>query len=425
MIATSTTVSSYITSSPNTQAAAAADNATSSSAISSTPSSASSHQSKAVTVGTTIDGVFGLFALLALFLFVVRWWKKRQRIQRTKELRSSWFYGGDVREPDMGIRSEKDQSEYSFSNSGPQSRFSAPSLLSRQSLAVPTFFGRPVSHMRQESGRFPPILSFKHVRNSFFSRREGPNNRTWADKYKNPTKSSLGGESLERKISPPRALMMGTSTDPTGGQVGWGDGGPYPRVGPSLPVTAQQAPSRIELREATPLTWGSSYAATSPLHPPSQSGSLGWQSEKSQPGLGVVAPSVASHSIYSHGSIYTATGLSRDNTMKTTQSEDESMHTEEGAVDAAASSFPMPPLTFPASHGLLHDPYAPSHLPEIPSISFSPNFSHRNLHDSGFMTPSTAQSPGIWEYATYADPTGASPVTVFQKSLDDTRVTKD
>lgn len=425
MTATSTTVSSYITSSPNTQAAAAADNATSSSAISSTPSSASSHHSKAVSVGTTIGGVFGLFALLALLLFVVRWWKKRQRIQRTNELRSSWFYGGDVREPDMGIHSEKDQSEYSFSNSGPQSRFSAPSLLSRQSLAVPTFFGRPIFHMRQESGKFPPILSFKHVRNSFFSRREESSNRTWTDKYKNPPQSSLGGESLKRKISPPRALMMDTSTDPTGGQVGWGEGGPYPRVGPSLPVAAQQAPSRIELREATPLTWGSPYAATPPLHPPSQSGSLGWQSENSQPELGVVAPSVGSHSIYSHGSIYTATGLSRYNTMKTTRSEGESMHTGEGAVAAAASSFPMPPLTFPASHGLLHDPYAPSHLPEFPSISFSPNFSDPDLHDSELTTRSTAQSSGIWEYATYTDPSGASPVTVFPKSLDDARVTKD
>lgn len=428
MTATSTIIPSYITLSPNTQAAAAADNATSSSAISSTPSSASSHHSKAVSVGATIGGVFGLFALLALFLFVVRWWKKRQRIQRTNELRSSWFYGGDVREPEMGIRSEKDQSEYSFSNSGPQSRFSAPSLLSRQSLAVPTFFGRPISHMRQGSGRFPPILSFKHVPN-IFSRREGPNkqqdNRTWAEKYKNPPQSSLGGEPLKRKISPPRALMMDTSTDPTGGQVGWGDGGPYPRVGPSLPVAVQQAPSRIGLHEATPLTWGSSYAATPLLHPPSQSGSLGWQSEKSQPELGVVAPSVASHSIYSHGSIYTANGLSRDNTMKTTRSEGESMHTGEGAVDAAASSFPMPPLTLPASHGLLHDPYASSHLPEIPYISFSPNFSHRNLHDSALMTRSTAQSSGIWEYATYTDPSGTSPVPVFPNSLDDTRVTRD
>lgn len=427
--ATSATVPSYITSSPNTQAAAAANNATSSSTISSTPSPASSHHSKAVSVGTTIGGVFGLFALLALFLFVVRWWKKRQRIQRTNELRSSWFYGGEVREPDMGIRSEEDQSEYSFSNAGPQSRFSAPSLLSSQSPAVPTFFGRPISHMCQESGRFPPILSFKHVRNSFISRREGPHkqqdNRAWADKYKNPPQSSLSGESLKGKISPPRALMMDTSTDPTGGQVGWGDGGPYPRVGPSLPVAVPQAPSRIELREATPLTLGSSYAATPPLHPPSQSGSLGWQSEKSQPELGVVAASVASHSIYSHGSIYTATGLSRGNTMESTRSEGESMHTGEGAIDAAASTFPMPPLTFPTPHGLLHDPYAPSHLSEIPSISFSPNFSHRDLHDPALTTHSTAQSSGIWEYATYTNPSGASPVPVFPRSLDDTRVTRD
>lgn len=111
--------------------------------------------------------------------------------------------------------------------------------------------------------------------------------------------------------------------------------------------------------------------------------------------------------------------------MKTTRSEGESMHTGEGAVDAAASSFPMPPLTLPASHGLLHDPYAFSHLPEIPSISFSPNFSHRNLHDSALMTRSTAQSSGIWEYATYTDPSDTSPVPVFPNSLDDTRVTRD
>ncbi|OXB39121.1 hypothetical protein J007_01090 [Cryptococcus neoformans] len=114
--AASTTVPSHTASSTNTHAAAAAaDNTTSSSTVSSTPSSTSSHHSKAVSAGAAIGGVFGLFALLALFLFIIRWWKRRQRIQRTNQLRSSWFYGGDVPEPDMGIDDEKDRSEYPFS----------------------------------------------------------------------------------------------------------------------------------------------------------------------------------------------------------------------------------------------------------------------------------------------------------------------
>lgn len=429
--AASTTVPSNTASSTNTHAAAAAaDNTTSSSTVSSTPSSTSSHHSKAVSAGAAIGGVFGLFALLALFLFIIRWWKRRQRIQRTNELRSSWFYGGDVPEPDMGIDDEKDRSEYPFSNAGPQSRFSAPSLLSRQSLAVSMPLGRPTSHMRQGSGRFMSILSFKRLRNSFFSRSEGSHkqqdNKAWADKYTYPPRFSLDGESRKRRISPPRAFMMDPCTNPTDDQVGWGDGGPYPRVIPSLSVTAHQAPSRIELREATPVTWGSSYATTPPLRPQSQSVSLGWQSVKSQPKLNVVAPSEASHSIYSDGSTYIATGLSRGNTMRSIQSQGESLHTGEGVVNAAASNFPMPPLTFPMSHALLpHDPYAPSHLPEIPFISFSPNFSHRNLHDSALTTRSTAQSSGTWEYAAYADPGDASPVPVFSKGLDDARVTRD
>lgn len=427
--ATSEVVPSHTISSTNTHdATAAADNTSSSSTISSTPSSASSHHSKAVSVGAAIGGVFGLFALLALSLLIIRWWKRRQRIQRTNELRSSWFYGGDVPEPDMGIHDEKDRGEYPFNNVGLQSRFSAPSLLSRQSLAISTFLTRPISHVRQGSGRFPPIFPFKHLRNSFFSRSERSHkqqgNRAWADKYTNRPQSSLGGEFLKRKISPPRAFMMDPPIDPTDDQAGWEEGGPYPRVTPSLPVAAQ-ASSRIELCEAIPVTWGSSYAATPPLRAQSQSASLDWQSDKSQPQLNVVAPSETSHSVYSHGSTYIATGLSRGNTMKSTQSEGESMHTGEGAVNPAASNFPMPPLSFPMSHALSHDPYAPLHLPEIPSISFSPNFSHRNLHDSALTTRSTAQSSGTWEYAAYADPGGASPVTVFPKGLDNARVTRD
>ena len=49
-----------------------------------------------------------MFALVALLLFCIRMVLKRRRVRRTSELRSSWFYGGDVDEPVEEYRNETD-----------------------------------------------------------------------------------------------------------------------------------------------------------------------------------------------------------------------------------------------------------------------------------------------------------------------------
>jgi hypothetical protein len=61
--------------------------------------------SKGKSTGAAIGGVFALLAAIALVLFLIRCYKRRKRVDRTQEIRSSWFYGGDVTEPeDVGLR---------------------------------------------------------------------------------------------------------------------------------------------------------------------------------------------------------------------------------------------------------------------------------------------------------------------------------
>jgi hypothetical protein len=61
--------------------------------------------SRGKSTGAAIGGVFALLAAIALVLFLIRCYKRRKRVDRTQEIRSSWFYGGDVTEPeDVGLR---------------------------------------------------------------------------------------------------------------------------------------------------------------------------------------------------------------------------------------------------------------------------------------------------------------------------------
>ncbi|KAK4687213.1 hypothetical protein P7C73_g2902, partial [Tremellales sp. Uapishka_1] len=140
------------------------------SASSSVSSANDSSSSSGKSAGIAIEGVLALLFLIAFTLFLVRLWTRRTRQRRTNELRSSWFYGGDVAEPEQ--REEPT----------PQSRFSAPSLapsrINRISRAVPAFLALPISHMRASSSRFPSTSKFRH---------QGQNpasHYNWADKYR-------------------------------------------------------------------------------------------------------------------------------------------------------------------------------------------------------------------------------------------------
>jgi hypothetical protein len=73
---------------------------TSSSNATASSDNASHTPSRGVQAGAIIGGLAGLVALIALILFAVRTWKVYRQKQRTEVLRSSWFYGGDVAEPE-------------------------------------------------------------------------------------------------------------------------------------------------------------------------------------------------------------------------------------------------------------------------------------------------------------------------------------
>ncbi|WVQ77999.1 hypothetical protein IAT38_000080 [Cryptococcus sp. DSM 104549] len=419
----------------------------STSAISSTGAASPAsgeHTNKSVSTGAAVGGVFGVFALIAFILFCIRWWKKRKRVERTRHLRSSWFYGGDAGDIDDDF-SEKSAPP----PQNPQSRFSAPSMLSRHSLAIPAFLSRPISHMRQSSfgsTRFPPILSLKHLRNSIlpskaeentsalgFTKRKQPDaNRAWADKYTDMPAPVAVSDAWKRRISPPRSFMMSPPRDSqTGspfqmgaGGAGLGSAGPYPSGSPGI-----SSPPKLELNRSSPVTWGSSYATPqAEVHP------LPWGMDDGSglaPDVRVIAatPSNASHSVYSRTS--TTPALSRGGTMKSTRSDGESFVDASGVGaplgGVEAASFPLPPLTYPASSPsvpplpvtqALQTSTPPRPAPPIPSeLPFPPpNFSHPNPgpghNDAHRITRSTAHSSGIWEYAAYADSgVGSAPNT--------------
>ncbi|WVQ98634.1 hypothetical protein IAU59_005764 [Kwoniella sp. CBS 9459] len=112
---------------------------------------------KALSAGAAIGGFFALVAVIAAILFVVRWWKRRERAEKTLLLRSSWFYGGDVDDdgnekgPAIPPHHRPNDPSPLPSNNGPTSRFSAPSLLSRQSLFLPKLLTRRLTHIRANS----------------------------------------------------------------------------------------------------------------------------------------------------------------------------------------------------------------------------------------------------------------------------------
>ena len=78
-------------------------------ATSNQDNSDSSSSNKGVSAGAAVGGVVGLLLALGGALMSVRFWLKRKRGKRLRIMRSSWFYGGDVAEPDddeNALRSE-------------------------------------------------------------------------------------------------------------------------------------------------------------------------------------------------------------------------------------------------------------------------------------------------------------------------------
>ncbi|CAD6572192.1 MAG: hypothetical protein TREMPRED_000471 [Tremellales sp. Tagirdzhanova-0007] len=148
---TSTSLASSISSSSSETSSKSLLN---SSAEAQSPSSSN----KAASAGAIVGGLLGMFALVALLLFCIRMVLKRRRVRRTSELRSSWFYGGDVDEPVEEYRNETD-----MPRAHPESSFSAPPVTSVESSplsrVVPDFLPLPIRHIRSGSSRFPETRS--------------------------------------------------------------------------------------------------------------------------------------------------------------------------------------------------------------------------------------------------------------------------
>ena len=62
------------------------------------PAEESNTSSRAISAGAAVSGIVGLLLAIAGTLAVVRRYLQRKRTKRTRMMRSSWFYGGDVRE---------------------------------------------------------------------------------------------------------------------------------------------------------------------------------------------------------------------------------------------------------------------------------------------------------------------------------------
>ncbi|WVQ71556.1 hypothetical protein IAR50_001095 [Cryptococcus sp. DSM 104548] len=385
------------TTSTSVAAAAAASGASTSSITTSSAFAAedtSPHVSKSVSISAAVGGIFGLLAFLASCLLGLRWWKKRGRVQRTRELRSSWIYGGDVSQSTMSAISEKGvvygDSESQLGPGGglPQSRFSAPSFVSRS--AIPSLLRQPISHMRQGSGRFPPILSLKHLlsgSNAEQSARVEADDGagSWVDKYTAPPLfyDTKGGAALSRNVSPSRAMdsPFDTPSRPKrpGLTISFGDG----------------------------VTWGAYYTSPTVAQLQHQQ----WNHTQGMAGeIDHAALSEASHSVYSRRSTYSqGSAFSRGNTLRSMRAEGE------GGANEAAATFPLPPY-HPSVHSrsLSGRTLPPPPLPEIPAITFPPDFPQPVSQDySNRITRSTLHSSGsgTWEFSGYADSSRHTPIS--------------
>ncbi|KAK8869913.1 hypothetical protein IAR55_000481 [Kwoniella newhampshirensis] len=410
----------------------------------------SSPYNKGGATRAAIGGVIGLTALIAAALLVVRWWKRRGRAQRTRELRSSWFYAGGVREGSVHLdrgsglnftRQEK------TSSPTPQSRFSAPSLISRHSLALPTFLSRPLSHLRQASlgsntsidttnnSRLRPVSYFHNLRKSIVSSKDhgslsGPrytkkqNGRTpaWAEKYLDAAPIPIVGDdpqqnanAIERRLDPPRPALMDPPEE-YGAALGESR---YPDTFTSPPPrTAQATLSKMELSGPSSFTWGDSYST--PLTRDQMDVTRN-EHNTLMPSIVFTAPTEASASIYSLPA--TAPLLNPNDTFTTIcQTDLDRTPSDRSAKDprliqSAANSFPLPPLQFsvpthPPAIAKTNDTIASdpnnhsvpfSQDKDLPPVPVMSDFLHRDPHDSRRVTQSTAHSSGTWEYATYGD----------------------
>ncbi|WWD10252.1 hypothetical protein V865_008386 [Kwoniella europaea PYCC6329] len=117
----------------------------------------SGSSNKGTAAGAAIGGIFALIALIAAILFFVRFWKKRQRAERTASLRASWFYGEKILNHTDESENEKRRSAPAPSTEPsarpsiqPISRFSAPSFASR-SEGLGALLARPLKNLRRDS----------------------------------------------------------------------------------------------------------------------------------------------------------------------------------------------------------------------------------------------------------------------------------
>ncbi|WWD15813.1 hypothetical protein CI109_100237 [Kwoniella shandongensis] len=403
----------------------------------------SSHYNKAVSTGAAIGGVVGLFALLAGVLFMTRWWKRRTRVKRTNELRSSWFYGGDVREdPDSDDRSiANSRTIQRIASQPPQSRFSAPSMTSRQSLALPSF----LTHLRRSSSSSTfsgGLPSLKNIGKSFFSsgwnapdesslryqKRHNGGSPAWAEKYPDAQPIPIAASSASVGGNVPTAALMsppeyGSATLGTN-MSGLRDSR-YPDTGFSWDQPAQ-------ITGSEQVAWGSSYATSLDLEPSLPHLAASRTSEgETAPNIIFTAPSDVSGSAYVVRTNWSVQN-SNDPYLSTTsqganldRSASERSANDPNIIQSVANSFPLPPLSFPTPtySSAIITPFSssptqnehantshPSQGQDKP-LPAPPNFSHPHPHDSHRITRSTAHSSGIWEYNAYADSTRESTAT--------------
>ncbi|ORX39761.1 hypothetical protein BD324DRAFT_648390 [Kockovaella imperatae] len=271
--------------------------------------------SKAVSAGAAVGGVVGLLLAIAAILAFIRWWLQRKRIKRTRMMRSSWFYGGDVREEERYDDDENEvRTEQKHRSAGPQSRFSTTSSSAHRDSRMPSYRPSIVpsfltlgTAFRHSSHRFPSMLPttgrhsgrFPTMRQDFrksISGMAGPGRRRQSEwRYTDEIETSPPGlpplpvktpqDALASRDDPfadhlnikelppvpplpssyeagPRALLSDSVVPASAGYTasGW---------------TAAAPPSGLDPAPRPTLTWGHSYA--SPFIPPS---SLSSQSEE-------------------------------------------------------------------------------------------------------------------------------------------------
>ena len=234
-----------------------------------------------------------------------------------------------------------------------QSRFSAPSLMSRQSArlsrAVPAFLALPISHMRTGSGRFPNV--FHDIRKSFSGTKEDKGVPAWAEKYDfppDPPSSQHFGQTqhplqrVETTLPPVPPLPVRTARDANTGDprvISTRSPSPYAPQGlPATFATTPAEPPRLNMPEigGSQLDWGrySPPVSAEILHSPEQGD---WQSTRSSSNIhgDSHAPLESYYSVYSTPSYYPGPHDGLDGIGQAVSAP--------GRESIEVSGFPMPP----------------------------------------------------------------------------------